>query len=39
MVLLAALSRSRNWEGWSPDDYLTGVASYLTVKHAQEQGW
>ncbi|SJX64288.1 probable beta-glucosidase [Sporisorium reilianum f. sp. reilianum] len=28
----------RNWEGWSPDEYLSGVASYLTVKHAQDQG-
>ncbi|EST04620.1 Fibronectin type III [Kalmanozyma brasiliensis GHG001] len=28
----------RNWEGWSPDEFLSGVASYLTVKHAQEQG-
>ncbi|KAJ7109836.1 putative beta-glucosidase [Mycena epipterygia] len=28
----------RNWEGFSPDSYLNGVASYLTVKHAQEQG-
>lgn len=28
----------RNWEGWSPDEFLTGVASYLTVKHAQDKG-
>lgn len=28
----------RNWEGYSPDEYLTGVASYLTVRHAQEKG-
>lgn len=28
----------RNWESWSPDEYLSGVASYLTVKHAQDQG-
>lgn len=28
----------RNWEGWSPDEFLTGVASYLTVKHAQSKG-
>ncbi len=28
----------RNWEGWSPDEYLSGVASYLTVKHAQSKG-
>lgn len=28
----------RNWEGWSPDEYLSGVASYLTVKHAQDKG-
>ncbi|KAJ7774990.1 putative beta-glucosidase [Mycena metata] len=28
----------RNWEGFSPDSYLTGVASYLTVKNAQDQG-
>lgn len=28
----------RNWEGWSPDEYLSGEASYLTVKHAQEVG-
>ncbi|KAF7333824.1 putative beta-glucosidase [Mycena venus] len=28
----------RNWEGFSPDSYLNGVASYLSVKYAQEQG-
>ncbi|KAJ6547711.1 putative beta-glucosidase [Mycena capillaripes] len=28
----------RNWEGFSPDSYLNGVASYLSVKHGQEQG-
>ncbi|KAJ7687352.1 putative beta-glucosidase [Mycena rosella] len=28
----------RNWEGFSPDSYLNGVVSYLSVKHAQEQG-
>ncbi|KAJ1023206.1 hypothetical protein NDA16_003359 [Ustilago loliicola] len=28
----------RNWEGWSPDEFLSGQASYLTVKHAQEKG-
>ncbi len=28
----------RNWEGWSPDEYLTGQASYITVKHAQMKG-
>ncbi|SNX85695.1 probable beta-glucosidase [Melanopsichium pennsylvanicum] len=28
----------RNWEGWSPDEYLSGEASYLTVKHAQDKG-
>ncbi|PWN53015.1 putative beta-glucosidase [Violaceomyces palustris] len=28
----------RNWEGWSPDEYLSGEASFLTVKHAQKNG-
>ncbi|KAJ7181505.1 putative beta-glucosidase [Mycena crocata] len=28
----------RNWEGFSPDSYLNGIASYLSVKYAQEQG-
>lgn len=28
----------RNFEGWSPDEYLTGVCSFLTVKHAQKNG-
>ncbi|KAJ7187111.1 putative beta-glucosidase [Mycena filopes] len=28
----------RNWEGFSPDPYLNGVASYLTVKNAQAEG-
>ncbi|GAC99725.1 glycoside hydrolase [Pseudozyma hubeiensis SY62] len=28
----------RNWEGWSPDEYLTGEASFITVKHAQSKG-
>jgi len=28
----------RNFEGWSPDEYLTGVCSFLTVKHAQRNG-
>lgn len=28
----------RNWEGFSVDPYLSGVASYLTVKKAQETG-
>ncbi|KAJ7172348.1 putative beta-glucosidase [Mycena filopes] len=31
-------SGGRNWEGFSPDSYLNGVASYLTVKNAQDQG-
>ncbi|EPQ26186.1 uncharacterized protein PFL1_06122 [Pseudozyma flocculosa PF-1] len=28
----------RNWEGWGSDEYLSGEASYLTVKHAQQNG-
>ncbi|KAJ6502414.1 putative beta-glucosidase [Mycena sanguinolenta] len=28
----------RNWEGFGPDSYLNGVASYLSVLNAQEQG-
>ena len=28
----------RNWEGFSPDPYLSSVASYLTVRAIQSQG-
>ncbi|THU93532.1 glycoside hydrolase [Dendrothele bispora CBS 962.96] len=28
----------RNWEGWSPDPYATGVASYLSVLGIQDAG-
>ncbi|CAK5264627.1 unnamed protein product [Mycena citricolor] len=28
----------RLWEGFGPDPYLHGVASFLTVKHAQAEG-
>ncbi|EIN14278.1 glycoside hydrolase [Punctularia strigosozonata HHB-11173 SS5] len=28
----------RNWEGFSPDPYVTGSASYLTVKGMQDAG-
>ncbi|KIY49155.1 hypothetical protein FISHEDRAFT_17912, partial [Fistulina hepatica ATCC 64428] len=28
----------RNWEGWFPDPYATGMASYLTVKGIQDSG-
>ncbi|KAK7462900.1 hypothetical protein VKT23_007479 [Stygiomarasmius scandens] len=28
----------RNWEGWSPDPYATGVASYLSVLGMQDAG-
>lgn len=28
----------RNWEGWSPDQYLNGELTALTVTHAQENG-
>ncbi|GAA5917833.1 hypothetical protein JCM6882_000835 [Rhodosporidiobolus microsporus] len=28
----------RNWENWSPDPYLTGVATRLTVKGFQKNG-
>lgn len=28
----------RNWEGWAPDLYLNGVASYLGVKGIQDAG-
>ncbi|KAJ6463752.1 putative beta-glucosidase [Mycena vulgaris] len=28
----------RNFEGFSPDSYLNGVASYLSVKYAQAEG-
>ncbi|KAJ7271920.1 putative beta-glucosidase [Mycena haematopus] len=28
----------RNWEGFGPDSYLNGVASYLSVKNGQDQG-
>ncbi|KAL1877689.1 hypothetical protein Plec18167_004655 [Paecilomyces lecythidis] len=28
----------RNWEGFSPDPYLTGVAMYETITAAQSQG-
>ncbi|KAL7411292.1 glycoside hydrolase superfamily [Mrakia frigida] len=28
----------RNWEGFSPDPFLSSVASYITVKAIQDQG-
>lgn len=28
----------RTWEGWSPDSYLNGVLSYITVQDAQKNG-
>lgn len=28
----------RNWEGWSPDSYLNGELTALTVTHAQKNG-
>lgn len=28
----------RSWEGWSPDAYLNGVLTRLTVEHAQANG-